>query len=172
MAIIFDLDQTLIDSSSALVLRRNREWQEVYKMIPKLTPYTGISELIELLHIAKIPISIVTSSPESYCKKVIKQWKWGITTTICYHDTSHRKPHPEPINLAIKRLGITASDILAVGDDPNDIIAGRAAGVTTVGALWGATDIQAILREKPDYICTTVEDLRNMVLSRYKITVA
>ena len=38
MGIIFDLDQTLINSLPALELKRQRRWADVYPLIPILRP--------------------------------------------------------------------------------------------------------------------------------------
>lgn len=143
MAIIFDLDQTLIDSSSAEQLRnRGGNWGTVYGMIPTLTPYAGIPELLKELEARSIPYGIVTSSPSSYCSRVVRHWGWSVSFMICYHDTQRRKPHPDPINLAIQRLGAPKENIISVGDDARDIEASKKAGVVSLGVLWGAKDTQ------------------------------
>ena len=53
-------------------------------------------------------------------------------------DTERHKPDPEPVRLALTRLGVAPERAVFVGDAPFDIAAGRAAGVVTVGACWGA----------------------------------
>ena len=51
--------------------------------------------------------------------------------------TPHAKPHPAPLLEAARRLGLTAQQCLYVGDDERDIVAGRAAGMSTVAANYG-----------------------------------
>jgi HAD superfamily hydrolase (TIGR01509 family) len=166
--VLIDLDLTLIASSEAEPLRRTRQWSEVYSMIPKLQPYDGVSDLIAELAARHIPVCIVTSSPGSYCSRVLKHWKWVGIKTVCYHDTKRRKPDPDPILLGLERLGLKAADAISVGDEPKDIQASKAAGVYTVGALWGATDKEALRKARPDALCETVSDLRTLILARVK----
>ena len=87
MGVIFDLDQTIIDSSIAYEERKNRNWQNVYSLIPKMTPYHGVIKLIHTLLAYGIKVAIVTSSPRPYCEKILDYF--GITgvITVCYRDT-------------------------------------------------------------------------------------
>ena len=52
-------------------------------------------------------------------------------------DTDRQKPHPEPLLLALDRMGVRAGDAAYVGDSPYDMQAARAAGVYGVGVTWG-----------------------------------
>jgi len=167
MAIIFDLDQTLIDSSAAEHLRSNRQWGTVYGMIPTLTPYEGIPELLRELEKRSIPYGIVTSSPSSYCNRVLQHWGWNTSFMVCYHDTQRRKPYPDPINLAIQKSGASSNTIISVGDDARDIEASKQAGVASVGVLWGAKDHHKLVGSKPDYLLHSVAELTKLIEYKY-----
>lgn len=169
MGVIFDLDQTLIDSELAIDLRSQRKWSDVYKLIPRLTPYDGINQLIEKLSENNIPVCIVTTSPSSYCLRIINYWGWKNIKTVCYHDTNYRKPHPEPILKGIERLGVSRERIVSIGDDPKDIIASKRAGVKSIAALWGSKNKKEILESQPDYIVTTVGELDDLLTLIYKL---
>lgn len=164
--VLIDLDLTLIASQEAATLRRARRWSEVYSMIPSLQPYEGASDLIIELATRNIPVCIVTSSPRPYCSRVLKHWEWLGIEAVCYHDTKQHKPEPEPILLGLQRLGVKAADAISIGDEPKDIQASRAAGVYSVGALWGALDREALRKAQPDALCETVGDLRTLILSQ------
>lgn len=170
MAILLDLDQTLIDSQIAESQRRARDWQSVYKLIPRLLPYPEIMELLSDLNIAGIPICIVTSSPKPYCDRVIAQWNWSINATVCYHDTQKRKPHPDPILLGLEKLSVGVSDAIAIGDAAKDTQAARSAGVFSIGAGWGALERNQLLQSNPDLLCETVGDLRKTLFEKFEIS--
>lgn len=168
--VLIDLDLTLIASHEAEPLRRGGRWREVYSLIPKLQPYQGVEDLITELAARHIPVCVVTSSPSTYCGKILKHWKWADIKTVCYHDTKQHKPHPAPILLGLKLLGVKAADAISVGDEPKDIQASKAAGVYSVGALWGALNKEALRMAQPDALCETVGELRTLILARVGFT--
>jgi phosphoglycolate phosphatase-like HAD superfamily hydrolase len=53
---------------------------------------------------------------------------------------------------------------VAIGDDPKDIMAAKAARVYAIGVLWGASNHQALVSSRPDLICETVGELREALL--------
>lgn len=167
MAIIFDLDQTLVDSSIADTLRRQRKWQEVYDLISQFAVYEGINQLIEDVLLHEIPVCIVTSSHSVYCNKVLAEHNLNIVQRVCYHDTNKHKPYPDPINEAIKRLGVDKNSIISIGDDPRDITASKRAGIYSIAATWGAADRAALIEAEPDLICDSVEELSSFIRKKY-----
>lgn len=165
MGVIFDLDLTLVNSQIAEAYRTSRNWKQVYSLIPKFTLYDGIAELIAELQKQNIPICIVTSSPESYCKKVLAHFGLNVPTMVCYHHTQLRKPHPAPLQLALKKMGVSADKVVNVGDDPKDIQAGRAAGIkTNLGVSYGVKNVKELKSTKPDMVCESVTSLRKAII--------
>lgn len=53
-------------------------------------------------------------------------------TCVTYEDYKHPKPHPEPLLLAAKRMGLKPQDAVYVGDSITDIEASVAAGMKIV----------------------------------------
>ncbi len=51
--------------------------------------------------------------------------------------TAYAKPHPEPLLEAARRGGVAPGACAYLGDDQRDIVAGRAAGMSTLAAAWG-----------------------------------
>ena len=137
LGFIFDLDQTLFDTSSIEMDRKAKDWDSACKKAKFLHPYDGIIELIDRLRSLGIKICIVTSSPREYASILAK--KIGISTemVISYNDTTQHKPAVEPYFRAKQRLGIFEQCIVVVGDSNNDIIPGAELGMTTVMAGWG-----------------------------------
>ena len=76
-------------------------------------------------------------------------------------DTVRHKPNPEPIHVALGRLGSSPSEAVYVGDSPFDMRAARAAGVRAVGVTWGGIhSAERLHAEKPDAVVGSVEELR------------
>lgn len=162
--VLIDLDLTLVDSQIAASARKSRTWPAVYKLIPRFTHYEGVSELLVELSENDIGVCVVTSSPQSYCSRVLQHFDWKGIQTVCYHDTSRHKPDPEPLLRGLQILGVEAQHAISIGDDPIDTAAARRAGIFSVGALWGAVDHDALIASNPDALCETVADLRRLVL--------
>jgi pyrophosphatase PpaX len=72
-------------------------------------------------------------------------------TLVTYEETERAKPHPDPVWLALERLGIPASHAIFIGDSPHDMAAGRAAGVQTAAALWGPFTRDQLAPTKPSH---------------------
>jgi phosphoglycolate phosphatase-like HAD superfamily hydrolase len=147
--VVFDLDQTLVDSSSALEARSRRNWPGVYRLIPGFDVYPGVDDVLQWIRDQSLTIFIVTSAPRPYCEKVVSHFEFPVDGMVCYHDTRRRKPHPDPFLLALKRMGLAAGEVPSFGDQPDDIIASHAAGMPAYACDWGAEDIEALVQSGP-----------------------
>ncbi len=163
MAYIFDLDQTLVDSSIAEQYRNQGEWKSVFSMISQFELYEGIDDVFRILHEKKEKICVVTSSPERYCKAVLKKFGLQADATVCYHDTARHKPYPDPILKAIELLGVSNQYTVSIGDSDKDIIASQEAGVISGLALWGRQ--MGSFSVNADYVFETVDDLKKFIIT-------
>ena len=69
-----------------------------------------------------------------------------------------QKPAPDPLLLALERLGANAADAVYVGDSPFDMAAAKAAGMHAVGVTWGGIHARDALFEA-DVIVDTPDEL-------------
>ena len=84
----------------------------------------------------------------------------GFPVVVTADEVRRGKPHPEPVHVALRELGVRAGPaVLFVGDSPHDLEAGRAAGVRTAAVTWGAAGEEALSARAPDYLVRRVEDL-------------
>jgi HAD superfamily hydrolase (TIGR01509 family) len=167
MAVIFDLDFTLIDSSAIAPLRQAHHQQAVYQLIPQIPVYAGIPELLQILANHHIPISIATSSRKTFCDRLIAHHQWPIDLLITRQDVRQPKPHPSCIYLALQKFQISPQQAIMIGDHPADIQAAQAAKVYSIGAAWGSQTINELIAAQPDRLCATVDELQNFLLNLY-----
>lgn len=81
-----------------------------------------------------------------------------LEVVISAEDTTRTKPYPDPVLAALVKLGMDPASAAMVGDTAADIEAGRAAGVTTIGALYGF--FGEPLREcNPDHVVDDIADV-------------
>lgn len=101
--------------------------------------FPGIEQLLTLIENANIPWGIVTNKPAFLTDPLLlhfKQFKKS-QSNISGDTIKERKPHPAPMLLASKEIGIAAEHIWYLGDALRDIEAGNAALMTTVAVKWG-----------------------------------
>jgi len=82
---------------------------------------------------------IVTNKATRFTLPLLERLALSTRTVavICGDTTANTKPHPEPLLAAALALEVEAADCLYVGDAERDIIAGRAAGMKTLIAIYG-----------------------------------
>lgn len=84
--------------------------------------------------------------------------------TIVGCDTSTRhKPDPQPVQIALHRLGCRPEDAIFVGDSIHDVAAGNAAGVRTAAATWGAGRQEDLEPANPTMILDGIDQLLQLV---------
>jgi pyrophosphatase PpaX len=79
-------------------------------------------------------------------------------TVVGGDETEHHKPHPEPLQLALERLGAAPEQAAYVGDSPFDMQAAKAAGLYAIGVSWGRIHTADKLTDA-DVIVDTAEEL-------------
>ncbi|TSB46051.1 HAD family hydrolase [Alkalicoccobacillus porphyridii] len=85
-------------------------------------------------------------------------------TVITGDDVIQAKPHPEGIELALKKLKIDKEEVIFLGDSDADILAGKEAAISTMAVNW-LPDYQATFKVKPDHLLQHVDELRAVIKS-------
>jgi HAD superfamily hydrolase (TIGR01662 family) len=159
--IVFDLDQTLVDSSSADEFRKNQQWSKVMNAIDNFNFDVKLKEIINKLKVNGVKIGVITNSPAKYANKIIQTFSIHCDLIIGYHDVSKRKPDSEPFFKFLNNLELDPKECISVGDNDNDIIASKGANIITIGAKWYTKDYD--FRISPDYIANTILDLKTIL---------
>lgn len=105
-------------------------------------PFAGMSQLIDACGKANIPWGIVTNKPMRFAEPLLNALNLSnpAATLICPDHVSQTKPHPESLLVAAKNIGVAPEACIYVGDHERDILAGKAAGMFTLTALYGYID--------------------------------
>lgn len=75
---------------------------------------------------------------------------------VCAEDIVHRKPHPEALLLALRRLRLDTAEAAYVGDSPEDVQMAQAAGVVAVGVPGGFPNREGLAAARPDVLAPTL----------------
>lgn len=78
---------------------------------------------------------------------------------ICSDDVARRKPHPEGLFKAASQLGCGTSCCSYVGDVPEDILAGKNAGMHTIGVKSGFPTSRRLAESRPDLHLEEIPEL-------------
>lgn len=126
----------------------------------------GVAETLSALKQSSIKMAVVTSKKRPAairdlgCYDLVKYFD----TIIACDDCAENKPLPGPSLMALKRLGLTGADCIAVGDSPYDLQSARAAGCQTAAVRYTSFDWNFILNEgKPDYVLNKMTDLLTLI---------
>ena len=127
-------------------------------------PYDGVVEAVRALKQRGRPLGLVTSKLRSGAIRglVRASLEDAFDVVVGADDVTHPKPHPEPVRVALERLGAPARGAVFVGDSRHDLVSGRAAGVKTAAALWGPFDRSHLEDLAPDYWLERPADLAAM----------
>lgn len=129
------------EADEASVERLRARLVEIYEqnICTHTVPYPGVTALLQELQAAGIPWGVVTNKIHRLALPVLQQSGLHSDCKVLVGgDTAARsKPHPDPILYALDAMGAAATRSVYVGDAEKDVIAGNAAGVTTVAASWG-----------------------------------
>jgi pyrophosphatase PpaX len=81
-------------------------------------------------------------------------------TVVGGDETQRHKPDPEPLLLALERLGAQPEEAAYVGDAPFDVKAAKAARIFSVAVTWGGIHSRERLEaEEPDALVDAPQDL-------------
>jgi len=72
--VIFDLDDTLVDTSLFKVHRDNRDWGKVEEYLDKFEVMNDAKEAISILNSKGIQIAVLTSSNKDYAEKILNHF--------------------------------------------------------------------------------------------------
>jgi pyrophosphatase PpaX len=142
------------------LLGRYREYQlEHHDRL--LHAYDGVVDTLRALSAAGHAMAVVTSKSDWLARRALEYV--GVSDLFpvlvgCDTCVNH-KPHPEPVERALALLGAEPANAVFVGDSPHDVQSGRAAGVYTVGATWGAFSQAEMAASGANVLIDDISDL-------------
>lgn len=128
-------------------------------------PYSEVTATVTELHARGIGVGVVTSKSEPLAKRGLAHVGLDgfFDVVVGLESCTRHKPDPEPVLTAVRRLGVDPGTSVFVGDSPHDMMAGRAAGVVTVAALWGPFSRPQLAPSDPDYYIERMGELMEIV---------
>jgi len=128
--------------------------------------YPGVKEGLQKLR-RKFRLAIATSWRMIEMNKLFEAT--GIDPllfdeVVCHDHVANLKPHPEPVELIVKKLGVPAASCVMIGDTVSDVMCGKNAGAKTVAVTYGTNSAEDLKRAKPDAIVNSWQELEKLFL--------
>jgi HAD superfamily hydrolase (TIGR01549 family) len=144
-AAIFDLDDTLLDTSALRHARERQDWRTVYDRLKAARTFesprfgdTAVASLPQLASSRGLKVGLLTHVPESYASGLLRIHHMSMDAMVTSSDGYPRKPDPAGLRALAAKLGVEPQNSLYIGDSSSDFEAAAAAGMRSVGVAWSA----------------------------------
>ena len=120
----------------------------------QVKPYEGICALLEELKRLSVRIAVLSNKPDADSIRVVEALfgKGYFDFVQGQRADIPRKPDPAGVYRIMEAFVLPAGDFLYVGDSGVDMKTGRAAGIFTVGVLWGFRDREELVENGADAV--------------------
>ena len=124
--------------------------------------YDGVLEMLDALRPSHT-LAVLSNKPGEMCRAILQGL--GVAdrfARIWGGDDAPKKPDPAGLSMLVRELGATPATTVMVGDSPNDLRAGRAAGVRGIGVTYGF-DPAGVLAENPELVVRSPAELLGLL---------
>lgn len=134
---VFLTPEELNEFGDELEKHRGDLWKR--KFIGCVMPLPGARELLEGVRSRGLQVALASSSKKAELDiyKQLLRIDHLLDADTSGDDVENSKPDPDIFEGALKRLGLSGKDAIAVGDTPWDALSARRAGMDAIGVLCG-----------------------------------
>ena len=126
----------------------------------KIQHYPGMPETLKKLKEHGMKLAVCSNKPHPAAVKVIAQLFDGeFDMVVGQSEAIRRKPAPDGPLMVAEKFGVKPEECMYVGDTSTDMKTGKAAGMYTVGALWGFRDRKELNENGADLVAEKPTDL-------------
>jgi len=137
----------------------DRAWRAQYaKYKPELL--AGARRVLKRLR-SRHELGLVTSGDRDRVVRQLHEFRLTkiFAARVCSGDTARKKPHPEPLRLALKQMELEAAACVYVGDSPQDLEMARRAGVQAIAVLGPFPTEKQLRAARPVLLLESIEEL-------------
>lgn len=140
---------------------------DIYKLykhsIKNLILFDGIKELLEQLHACGFQLAIVSTNSEQNIRECLQHNQIEVMNEIICSNNMFGKN--EDIKRFLKTHKLKESEVIYVGDEARDIIAGKKSGVKVIWVSWGYDQLDNAKKEQPNYIVNEPHEILRIAQS-------
>ena len=152
-ALVVDFDGCLFDTSVDDDLRKNakgaRNWDAIYKLIPKYKLYDGWKELLAWAKQHGVKIGVLCDAQRTLVEKTMAHFKLPYDVVVGFQPYLD---YPNPIrgNQMMNKLTVREKQILYIGTTKDSEKQARCCQFKFVGGTWGANGVKDLKVPKID----------------------
>lgn len=138
-------------------------YREIFAKNPlyKVTAFDGMKETLEELKRRQVKLAVLSNKPHEATVLAVQ----GLFGTEIFDVIQglkpgmKRKPAPDNAWMIAERFGIKPENCMYIGDTNTDMQTGKAAGMFTIGVLWGFRDRKELEENHADRIIEKPEEI-------------
>jgi len=137
----------------------DRAWRAQYaKHKPRLL--AGARRVLTRLQ-SSHELGLVTSGDRDRVVRQLREFRLTqmFAARVCSGDASRKKPHPEPLRLALQQMELDPRACVYVGDSPQDLEMARRAGVRAIAVLGPFPTEKQLRAASPEILLESIEEL-------------
>lgn len=141
----------------------DRSWRIHYaKHRPKLI--LGVRRVLVRLGGAHC-LGLVTSGDRDRVHRQLREFRLTglFTSRVCSGDTLRKKPHPEPLRMALRQMELDPAACVYVGDAPQDVEMAQRAGVRAIGVLGPFPTEKRLRAARPEFLLESLDELPDVL---------
>jgi HAD superfamily hydrolase (TIGR01509 family) len=130
-------------------------------------PLPGCREAVQMLaRTSKLAIATSRAGPGALRILEAMDLHLFFQAIIGIYDVERPKPDAEPVLRALERLGVPPCQAALVGDTPDDVVAGKAGGVFTIGITTGVHERAELTAAGADEVVESLCQLPELLRAR------
>lgn len=130
-------------------------------------PFRGVSPMLKALSDAGMALAVLTNKDQTDAEHILAHYFPDIAFSAIRGRTEGvpLKPDPAGALLIAQSLGVQPENCWYVGDTSTDMNCGNAAGMETIGVLWGYRPMEELKQSGARHLVASTEELTQLALS-------
>lgn len=176
--------QVLMSRALSFALDREVESEELENAMPRFMHhyqvhlqqhsllYPRVKESLAQLEKLGFPLAIVTNKPYKFTLPLLEAFgiRDHFSMILGGDSLAKMKPDPMPLTHILADWQLEQNELLMVGDSKNDILAAKAAGITSIGLTYGYNYGEDIGLSGPNAVCEQFSEIMMLLESSLKAT--
>jgi len=132
----------------------------------KTCPYPGVLEVLDTLKAQQVRFAVVTNKFHLAAKELCRQYfgeRIDVVIGEQENEGMRRKPEPDMVEAALKKLQVKKEDAVYVGDSEVDVQTAKNARIDGIFVTWGFRTEDVLRREGGEKFVSSAEELLRLL---------